>query len=144
MVCLTLIQVFGSLMYQIVGTPAVRVVTDPVVLLGGRHLAGHLLFLVSDALYKSLGILFLIFLARTLLRKQWLAAGVIVIVLAAINAANALNPQSAACVPEWTCQAAYGIGIRNSKLHATRSSRALRDSAVHSRKPVAIEGYMPM
>jgi len=36
--------------------------------------------------------LFLIFLARTLLRKQWLAAGVIVIVLAAINAANALNP----------------------------------------------------
>ena len=91
-VCLTLIQVFGSLMYQIVGTPAVRVVTDPVVLLGGRHLAGHLLFLVSDALYKSLGILFLIFLARTLLRKQWLAAGVIVIVLAAINAANALNP----------------------------------------------------
>jgi serine/threonine protein kinase len=91
-VSMALIQVFGSLLYQIVATPAVRVATDPVVLLGGRHLAGQLLFLVSDALYKSLGILFLIFLARTMLRKQWLAAGVIVILLAAINAANAINP----------------------------------------------------
>jgi len=91
-VAMALIQAFGSLLYRIVGIPAVRVAADTVVLLGARHLAGEFLFLVSDALYKSLGILFLIFLARTLLRKQWLAAGVIVILLAAINAANAINP----------------------------------------------------
>jgi serine/threonine-protein kinase len=91
-VAMTLIQSFGSLLYRIVGIPAVRVAVDTVVLLGARHLVGEFLFLVSDALYKSLGILFLIFLGRTLLRKQWLAAGVIVISLAAINAANAINP----------------------------------------------------
>jgi hypothetical protein len=89
---MALIQIVGSLLYQIVGIPAVRVAIDTSVLLGTRHLAGQFLFLVSDALYKSLGILFLIFLGRTLLRKQWLAAGVIVISLAAINAANAISP----------------------------------------------------
>jgi serine/threonine protein kinase len=87
-----LIQVFGSLVYQIVGIPAVRIATDPIVLLGARHLLGQFLFLISDGLYKSLGILFLIFLGRALLRKQWIAAGIVVILLAAINAANAIHP----------------------------------------------------
>jgi len=91
-VCTTLIQLFGSLLYWTAGIPAVRVATDSVVLLGARHLVGEFLYLVSDGLYKALGILFLIFLGRTLLRKQWLAAGVVVILLAAINAANAINP----------------------------------------------------
>jgi hypothetical protein len=91
-VAIALIQMFGSLLYQIVGIPAVRVATDPTVLLGARHLVGQLMFVVSDSLYKSLGILFLLFLGRMMLRKQWIAAGVVVIALAAINAANAINP----------------------------------------------------
>jgi serine/threonine protein kinase len=89
---MALIQIFGSLVYRMAGIPAVRVAIETDVLLGARHLAGQFLYLVSDGLYKSLGILFLIFLARMLLRKQWLAAGVIVVSLAGINAANAINP----------------------------------------------------
>ncbi|HEV2688614.1 MAG TPA: hypothetical protein VGV35_08675, partial [Bryobacteraceae bacterium] len=65
---------------------------EPATLLGGLHLTGQVLFLVTDVLNKSLGILFLIFLCRTLLRKQWLAAGLMVIVLAAMQAINAVNP----------------------------------------------------
>jgi hypothetical protein len=89
---MALIQIFGSLVYRMAGIPAVRVAVDTSVLMGGRHLAGQFLYVVADALYKSLGILFLIFLGRMLLRKQWLAAGVIVVTLAGINAANAINP----------------------------------------------------
>lgn len=89
---MALIQIFGSLVYRMAGIPAVRIAVDTSVLLGGRHLAGQFLHVVADALYKSLGILFLIFLGRMLLRKQWLAAGVIVVSLAGINAANAINP----------------------------------------------------
>jgi len=89
---MALIQIFGSLVYRMAGIPAVRVAVDTDVLLGARHLAGQFLYVVSDGLYKSLGILFLIFLARMLLRKQWLAAGVIVVSLAGINAANSINP----------------------------------------------------
>ena len=74
------------------GIPAVRAAVDTSVLLGGRHLAGQFLYVIADALYKSLGVLFLIFLGRMLLRKQWLAAGVIVVSLAGINAANAISP----------------------------------------------------
>ena len=43
---------------------------------------------IVDTLNKSLGILFLIFLARMLLRKQWLAAGVVVVALAGMYATN--------------------------------------------------------
>jgi len=89
---MALIQIFGSLVYRMAGIPAVRIAIDTSVLLGGRHLAGQFLYVVADALYKSLGILFLIFLGRMLLRKQWLTAGVIVVSLAGINAANAINP----------------------------------------------------
>jgi len=89
---MALIQIFGSLVYRMAGIPAVRIAVDTSVLLGGRHLAGQFLYVVADALYKSLGVLFLIFLGRMLLRKQWLAAGVIVVSLAGINAANAINP----------------------------------------------------
>jgi hypothetical protein len=45
-----------------------------------------------DTLSKSLGILFLIFLFRVLLRKQWLAAGVVIILLAAMYAPNDPSP----------------------------------------------------
>ena len=91
-VFLGVIQQFGSLLYLMAGIPAVRISLRETSLLGGRYLAGQCLFLVDDALYKSLGILFLIFLARMLLKKQWLAAGVITLALAPMNAANALNP----------------------------------------------------
>jgi hypothetical protein len=90
-IALDLILGFGSLVYQLLGIPANRISTDPVTLAGGRFLAGQFLFLVDDALNKSLGILFLIFLARTLLRKQWLAAGVVVTALAAMYAINEPN-----------------------------------------------------
>ena len=91
-VFLGLIQQFGSLLYLIAGIPAVRISLRETSLLGGRYVAGQCLFLVDDALYKSLGILFLIFLARMLLKKQWLAAIAITLALAPMNAANALNP----------------------------------------------------
>ena len=91
-VFLALIQTFGTELYRIFGLRALRVSLDTVVLLGGRHLAGHVLFMIVDTLNKSLGILFLIFLCRVVLRKQWLAAGVIVVVLAAMEATNGGNP----------------------------------------------------
>jgi serine/threonine-protein kinase len=91
-VFLGLIQVFGSLLYRILGIRAVGVSTDLTTMLGGRHLGGQFLFLIADALSKSLGILFLIFLLRTLLRKQWLTAGLIILALSSMQATNAINP----------------------------------------------------
>jgi serine/threonine protein kinase len=91
-VVLALIQAFGSLLYQMVGTSAVRVSTDLVTLAGARYLGGEFLILIVDTLSKALGILFLMFLFRLLLRKQWLAAGVVVLVLAAMYAPNEANP----------------------------------------------------
>ena len=55
-------------------------------------MVGEGLFLINDALYKGLGILFLIFLARAVLRKQWLAAGAVTLALAGIIALNEPNP----------------------------------------------------
>jgi hypothetical protein len=91
-VVLSLIQAFGSLLYRMVGTSAVRVSTDLVTLSGARYLGGEFLLLIVDTLSKALGILFLIFLSRLLLRKQWLAAVVVVVVLAAMYAPNEANP----------------------------------------------------
>ncbi|HYL73788.1 MAG TPA: protein kinase [Bryobacteraceae bacterium] len=91
-VTMALIQATGSLVYRVLGVASVRVSTAPLALLGGRHLTGVAVLLVGDVLYKALGTLFLLFLARTALRKQWLAAGVLIVALAAINAANAINP----------------------------------------------------
>jgi serine/threonine protein kinase len=87
------ISVFGSLLYELVGFHTIRVGTELTALLGGRHLAGDILFLINDSLNKSLGILFLIFLCRVVLRKQWLAAGVMIVVLAAMQATNAVDPR---------------------------------------------------
>jgi serine/threonine protein kinase len=91
-VVLVLIQTCGSLLYQVAGIPAVRVTTNPVTLAGGRFLAGEFLYFIVDTLNKSLGVLFLMFLFRTLLRKQWLAAGVVIVLLSAIFAANEVGP----------------------------------------------------
>jgi predicted Ser/Thr protein kinase len=91
-VVLALVQGFGNLLYGIHGTAATKISTDLVTLSGGRYLAGEFLFLFVDTLNKSLGILFLIFLLRVLLRKQWLAAGIVIISLAGIYAANDPNP----------------------------------------------------
>jgi len=91
-VVLSLIQKFGTQLYQLVGKSAINISLEPAVLMGGRHMAGHVLFLIVDTLNKSLGILFLIFLCRTLLRKQWLTAAVIILTLAAIDAMNGGNP----------------------------------------------------
>jgi hypothetical protein len=91
-VALALVQAFGSLLYQMAGTSAVRVSTDLVTLSGSRYLGGDFLLLIVDTLSKALGILFLMFLFRLLLRKQWLAAAVVVVVLAAMYAPNEANP----------------------------------------------------
>ena len=91
-VVLVLVQGFGNLLYGIHGTAAMKVSTDLVTLSGGRYLAGEFLLLIADTLNKALGILFLIFLFRVLLRKQWLAAGVVIILLAAMYAMNDPNP----------------------------------------------------
>jgi predicted Ser/Thr protein kinase len=91
-VVLALIQGFGNLLYDIHGTTATKISTDLVTLSGGRFLAGEFLYLFVDILNKSLGILFLIFLFLVLVRKQWLAAGVVIISLAGIYAANDPNP----------------------------------------------------
>jgi serine/threonine-protein kinase len=89
---LDLIYSLGSLLYRILGANPTNVVTDLVTLGGVRYVAGQLLFLVDDTLNKSLGILFLIFLARTLLRREWLAAGVVVLALASMSAFSEPNP----------------------------------------------------
>ena len=91
-VLLGLIQVFGALAYRPIGVSAVRTSAAMITLTGARFALGEFLFLVVDALFRALGILFLIFLSRTVLRKQWLAAGVIIVALAGILAANAAYP----------------------------------------------------
>jgi serine/threonine-protein kinase len=89
---LALIQGIGSLSYTLLGIPAVSTQTRQAALDGGRSMVGESLFLIDDALYKALGILFLIVLGRTLLRKQWLAAVVITVALAGIIAPNEPSP----------------------------------------------------
>ena len=91
-VLLALIEDFGALSYRPLGVPMVRTSSVLITLTSGRFAAGEFLFLVVDSLFRSLGILFLIFLGRTILRKQWLAAGVIVVALGGILAANAAHP----------------------------------------------------
>jgi len=91
-VLLALIEDFGALLYRPLGVPMVRTSSALITLTSGRFAAGEFLFLVIDALFRSLGILFLIFLCRALLRKQWLAAGVVIVALAGILAANAAHP----------------------------------------------------
>ena len=89
---LGLIQVAGSLIYRGIGVPAVRMAAVLTTLTSTRFAAGEFFFLAVDALFRSLGILFLIFLARTIVRKQWLAAALIITALAGILAANAARP----------------------------------------------------
>jgi predicted Ser/Thr protein kinase len=91
-VLLALIEDFGALIYRPLGVPIVRTSSTLITLTSGRFAAGEFLSLVIDALFRSLGILFLIFLCRALLRKQWLAAGVVIVALAPILAANAAYP----------------------------------------------------
>ena len=91
-VLLGLDQAFGALLYRPLGVPAVRTSAALITLTSARFAAGEFLFVIVDALFRSLGILFLLFLGRTILRKQWLAAGVITVALAAILAANAAHP----------------------------------------------------
>lgn len=89
---LSTIQGVGSLSYGLLGLPIVRAQIRYAALAGGRSMVGESLYLIDDALYKALGILFLIFLARTLLRRQWLTAGVITVALAGILAPNEPSP----------------------------------------------------
>ncbi|HWY49368.1 MAG TPA: serine/threonine-protein kinase [Bryobacteraceae bacterium] len=91
-VLLALIEDFGALSYRPLGVPMVRTSSALITLTSGRFAAGEFLFLVVDALFRSLGILFLIFLSRTFLRKQWLAAGVSIVALSGILAANSAYP----------------------------------------------------
>jgi predicted Ser/Thr protein kinase len=91
-VLLALIEDFGALSYRPLGVPMVRTSSVLITLTSGRFAAGEFLFLVIDALFRSLGILFLLFLGRTILRKQWLAAGVIIVALGGILAANSAHP----------------------------------------------------
>ncbi len=89
-IALALIQGSGSLFYRLIG-PAIRIGLRQATLSGGRVMVGESLFLINDALYKGLGILFLIFLARSIMRKQWLAAGAVTLALAGIIALNEPN-----------------------------------------------------
>jgi predicted Ser/Thr protein kinase len=89
---LELIGLCGMLVHGAVGTPSLDISTSELALMGARQMTGLYLWLGSDTLFKSLGILFLLFLARTLLRKQWLAAGLLIIVLAGVSAPNLPNP----------------------------------------------------
>ncbi len=91
-IVLALIQAGGSLVYRLASGPALRIGIHQAVLSGGRNMLGEALFLINDALYKGLGILFLIFLARAVLRTQWLAAAGVTLALAGIIALNEPNP----------------------------------------------------
>jgi len=85
-ITLALIQSLGFLLYGLLDRPTLRIATHQAALSGGRIMVGDALFLINDALYKGLGILFLLFLARTVLRKQWLAAAAVTAALAGIIA----------------------------------------------------------
>jgi len=85
---LGLIQCAGASAYRWMGIPAVRTELHYAAIAGGRRMVGEALFLIDDTLYKALGILFLIFLARALVKKEWLAAGIVTIALAGIIAPN--------------------------------------------------------
>ena len=88
-IVLTLIQSSGGLLYSLLPSgAALHIGIKQAVLSGGRTMAGEALFLIDDILYKALGILFLIFLARTILRSQWLAAGAVTLALSGIIALN--------------------------------------------------------
>ena len=89
---LALIQAFGNLAYGWTMGESVRLGIRQAVLSGGRNLVGETLFQVNDSLYKGLGILFLIFLARAVLRSEWLAAGLVTLALAGITAPSQPNP----------------------------------------------------
>lgn len=92
-IVLTLIQSAGGLLYSLApGSASLHIGIRQAVLTGGRTMVGEGLFLIDDAIYKALGILFLIFLAKTLLRSQWLAAGAVTLALAGIIALNEPNP----------------------------------------------------
>ena len=90
-IALALIQGFGTMLYPLFGIPALHLGIHQSALVGGRSMVGEAVFLIDDSLQKALGILFLIFLARTVLKKQWLAAAVITIALAGIIALNEPN-----------------------------------------------------
>jgi serine/threonine-protein kinase len=53
-------------------------------LLGAREIIGQSFWLISSELYFALGFFFLLFLLRLLLRKDWLAAAVFVLIFVAL------------------------------------------------------------
>jgi len=91
-IVLALIQAGGGLVYRLTIGPVVRIGIHQVVLSGVGNMVSEALFLINDSLFKGLGILFLIFLARAALRKQWLAAGAVTLALAGIIALNEPRP----------------------------------------------------
>ncbi len=91
-VTLALIQCASSAVYRLFVGPSLHVALRQAALAGGRSMVGEALFLINDSLYKGLGILFLIFLARTVVRKQWLAAAAVTLALAGIIALNEPQP----------------------------------------------------
>jgi Protein kinase domain len=89
---LALIQALGNQAYRLVLGESVRLGIRQAVLSGGRDLVGETLFQINDSLYKGLGILFLIFVARAVLRSEWIAAGVVTLALAGIVAPSQSSP----------------------------------------------------
>jgi hypothetical protein len=73
----------GHHLSNMVGEPAV------LVLLGGRHMAAHFTFYVSDLLTKCMTVLFLLFLLKVLLRRTELAVAAATLLLTAAFAGAA-------------------------------------------------------
>jgi serine/threonine-protein kinase len=67
-------------------------------LLGVRHLVGRFLTYLPQAIAHALVILFVVVLVRTLMRKQWLAGGISVVLLTAVVASGEPDPAIGALI----------------------------------------------
>jgi predicted Ser/Thr protein kinase len=88
---LAMIEALGELSYVLTGGVPIVARTDVATLLGARWMAGEFMVVLLDGATKALGTLFLLFLFRAAVRKPWLAAALLMVTLASLNAFDASN-----------------------------------------------------
>ncbi|MDP8981093.1 MAG: protein kinase [Acidobacteriota bacterium] len=88
---LSSIEALGELAYTFTGGIPILARTHVVTLLGPRWIAGEFLVALVEGTTKALGTLFLLFLLRAAVRNGWLAAAILIVTLASLNAFDAGN-----------------------------------------------------
>jgi hypothetical protein len=88
---LAAINALGELSYALTGGVPIAARTSVATLLGPRWIAGEFLVVLLDGTTKALGTLFLLFMFRAAVRKPWLAAVLLIVTLASLNAFDASN-----------------------------------------------------